>query len=503
MGTPAPVFRTALCVGASLIGDSALYVVLPVVYASRGLSPMQVGIILSANRWTRLFTNAPAAWLLGVYPVRATFATSLLVGGCCSFLYCSTSLTVVVLARCLWGACWSILRLTGMLTVTDTIDSGLAPETIVGRLTGTFSGVSRLGSALGMALGGVLSDRISYEAFFSIAGLLTVGASPFAWGWTFGSLPMVSVTAARKVATHQSSNGSSDGGAPVIRWLGILPPRCVPRLTRAQWQLMALAFSASCAGNGLIVSTLGVLLGSYSRVDPATGQQFVTFGRSMRLGTATLNGLLLGGRWAIEGCGAPWIGRLIDRLGWPLVAPAAFGLSSLNGALGFTLLRMAEAASGESSGLLLTAVLACVVVFFVLVSTADLCVKAMGVSRRETTLLVQGDDLGSAVGPVLGYAILQMQLPASSVLAAQCLIHGTAGLIALSAARFHWASVGGVATPLRARGRSSTSSEENVELQQVALRDDDESASKAMDCDLHLSERVRKPMEHQRDNHET
>ena len=38
---------------------------------------MQVGVILSANRWTRLFTNGPAARLLGTSPVRVVFATAL------------------------------------------------------------------------------------------------------------------------------------------------------------------------------------------------------------------------------------------------------------------------------------------------------------------------------------------------------------------------------------------------------------------------------------------
>ena len=73
-------------------------------------------------------------------------------------------------------------------------------------------------------------------------------------------------------------------------------------------------------------------------------------------------------------------------------------------------------------------------VFFLLVATADICVKAMGVSWRETTLLVQGLDLGAAVGPLLGYSLLEMGLPAASVLAAQSVVHGAAALVAAAAA---------------------------------------------------------------------
>eukprot|EP00966_Prymnesium_polylepis_P245809 5686084-Prymnesium_polylepis.1 len=264
---PSPVYRTSLAVAASLVGDSALYVVLPVVFQARGFSPMQVGLILSANRWARLFTNAPAAKLLGTAPVRIAFACALVVGGACSFLYCSRSLVVVVAARCLWGGCWSILRLAGMLTVTDCIEAGMAPESVVGRLTGLFSGLARLGSAFGMAAGGVLCDRIGFEAFFALAALLTLAAAPLGLSCTFGALPRVSVTAARTVSQAPSE--------PTIAC------HCCPmpsQLSRLQRQLMALAFSASCAGNGLIVSTLGVVLASYSTIDDITGEQVMAFG---------------------------------------------------------------------------------------------------------------------------------------------------------------------------------------------------------------------------------
>ena len=53
----------------------------------------------------------------------------------------------------------------------------------------------------------------------------------------------------------------------------------------------------------------------------------------------------------------------------------------------------------------------------------------------QTTLLVTGDDLGAAVGPVLGYALLQAGLPASAVLGAQSIVHGCAAAVAFCTAR--------------------------------------------------------------------
>ena len=51
------VILVASAVAFSLLGDQALYAVLPVHFKALGLFPFQVGIILSANRWIRLITN--------------------------------------------------------------------------------------------------------------------------------------------------------------------------------------------------------------------------------------------------------------------------------------------------------------------------------------------------------------------------------------------------------------------------------------------------------------
>ena len=49
----APVALVALATAFSLLGDQMLYSVLPTYYDSLGLTYIQVGVILSANRWIR------------------------------------------------------------------------------------------------------------------------------------------------------------------------------------------------------------------------------------------------------------------------------------------------------------------------------------------------------------------------------------------------------------------------------------------------------------------
>ena len=54
----------------SLLGDQVLYAVLPVLYQDLGLTAIQVGILLSANRWIRLLLNGPAGALYDRWPRR-------------------------------------------------------------------------------------------------------------------------------------------------------------------------------------------------------------------------------------------------------------------------------------------------------------------------------------------------------------------------------------------------------------------------------------------------
>ena len=44
-------------------------------------------------------------------------------------------------------------------------------------------------------------------------------------------------------------------------------------------------------------------------------------------------------------------------------------------------------------------------------------------------------DLGAAVGPLLGYSLIEVGLPEASVLAAQSVVHGAAALVAVAAAQ--------------------------------------------------------------------
>ncbi len=64
----------------SLMGDATLYTVLPTHAAEAGIALAAVGIILSANRFIRLFLNGPAGYAYDRSPRRRLFIPALFIG---------------------------------------------------------------------------------------------------------------------------------------------------------------------------------------------------------------------------------------------------------------------------------------------------------------------------------------------------------------------------------------------------------------------------------------
>lgn len=382
MPAPRPILAASALIAVSLLGDSAIYVILPVAYVQRGLTPIGVGLLLSVNRWVRLFTNVPAAYLLGKFPIRTVFFAALAIGNACSLIYAATTnFVLLLLARAVWGSSWSIIRLSGLMTLTDSCEAGLAAESSLGRLSGVHASLSRFGSAVGLGLGGLGLDLLGFEPFFVLIGLFSVAMAPLALGCALDPLPRYSLTAARKLEDRDKQAQSS--------W------RCA--MSAAEWRLAFLAFASTCAGQGMVMSTLGVLLAAGSRADEAGGAvvDLGPLGRAVPLASAT--GSILALRWVFEIGLLPLYGKLIDSMGQRLVCPAFFALCALSGAIGYSILHSleadleaVEASGGVQAGAPMLPLVVSVLSFFLVVSGADLCVNALGVAQRQTTVFVLG-----------------------------------------------------------------------------------------------------------------
>jgi len=346
---------TATATALSLLGDQALYALLPLYFQEIGLLPIQVGILLSANRWVRLLTNHLAERLVDRFPVNLMLVLSLALGALLSLAYAYiSSFLVLLVARCLWGLCWSFIRHISVMGVASSTE----PQNL-GQIMGFYNGISHIGSVLGIVLGGILFDLICFSTTLALFCLFSLFAVPFA---------MRSGIQTSSIITDPQQNNQSS--------------------TRYS-ALLCCGFCIGSVGPGLIMSTLGfILLSRYGTEVALMG--FV-------VGIATLNGLLLGCRWVLDTLGAPIYGALIDRTGIRLGAPLCF----LGGMIVMLLLNLSENLAGLALGM---------IVFF-MCGTALSTVVSAEASRQGAKVFARyatAGDLGAAFGPVIGWGAYEL-----------------------------------------------------------------------------------------------
>ncbi len=345
------VVAVGSAVALSLFGDMAMYVILPVQYVELGLSAIQVGVLLSANRWVRLVTNQIAERMLRRYSGKVLFPAALLIGSILAAAYSTAPAFVILLVlRMVWGLCWSFIRHTGVMTTI-----GIAGSERAGRLMGIYVGLLQAGFVAGTFVAGLLFDGTGFRTTFLLAAAMSLAAVPTA------------------VLSSRRSQVSMRG----------------PRIGYGQSNIGMLSlairgFIVSLVGSGLIMSTLGFLLRNHFGDAVSVG--------AVVIGVTTVNGTLLAAQHLINGIGSPLFGILIDRHGLLRAQYVGFAAS------GAALLALAVF---QSTSLLVPLV----IVFFVSAAVSRLAVESQAAvaGPRAYSGLANATDLGSAVGPVLGW----------------------------------------------------------------------------------------------------
>ena len=360
----------AILVGTSLFGDSYLYTVLPVHYAAAGINLVGVGWVLSANRWVRLFTNPVAGTLGARLGWSGAFALALWVGAATTAAYgLWQGLALFLFARCLWGFCWSFLRLGG--TAAILADS---PPGRRGRLMGLFTGVFRLGSLVATLLGGFLADRWGFAA----TALFLAAAS--ALGALVGSLPPA--LAGRWGAPARDGVPAPATGALHRHWLPV---------GGAEWAACLSIAAAQFVVSGLITATLGLLIHQRFGLSIPIGGRVV--------GAAGLTGLILGARWAIDLVLAPAAGHWADTRG----RQAVLALTTLLTMAGLLALGYLPSLALTIAASLLVFVAATAMSTAIDAWAGDLAGHAPG---RFLPAYNTWTDFGAAAGPIVGYYLI-------------------------------------------------------------------------------------------------
>ncbi|MBI5305944.1 MAG: MFS transporter [Chloroflexi bacterium] len=344
----------------SLMGDAALYAVLPTHTSDAGIALASVGLILSVNRFIRLATNGVIGSLYDRWHDRhAIFIASLWIGVASTALYALTfGLAPMLAARLLWGLAWSGIWVGGNAIVLEA-----APEAERGRWVGAYQMWFFFGSALGTFTGGVLTDAFGYRnALWIGASVSALGALAAAFG-----LPH---TQAQRLARSSHASWWRD-------WLTIPP---------TMWSAICAHGVNRLVGAGVLSATMGLVV--QQNLGGAT------------VGIATLTGGLLASRTFISLIGAPIAGALSDRAKnrWGILAfsltVSAVGIALL-GIPGLVLLFIAMIVSSATSGAIQS--LATTII-------GDLSDRAH--YGKNMGALHTAGDLGSAIGPLAAYALL-------------------------------------------------------------------------------------------------
>ncbi|NOU67012.1 MFS transporter [Paenibacillus sp. LMG 31461] len=356
---------TALC----LLGDSMLYIVLPIYWKEVGLNALwEVGVLLSINRLVRL----PMTPLIGllyrkislrkglIFAVILAVVTTIGYGVFKGFL-------MWLILRSIWGIAWSFLRMGGYLSVINYSDKSNR-----GLLMGRYNGISRLGSLVGMLVGGVLVPLFGIQTVSIAFGLLIIAGIPF-----------VSIYVANtKVNDSKDAEVQEKRIKQQVIWT---KPVMKIISTSLIVNLMIAILSATVS---LLIDT------NYSK--PLMFMGFVV--------TSTmLSGLLQAARWAWEPFLATWVGYRSDG---PRGRIPIFILVLIGSAIGYALVPWH-----------FPIYVWCGIILFIFANSTALSTlmdaMASDVARHSSVVTVMtvysvAADVGSALGPMLIYLLMNL-----------------------------------------------------------------------------------------------
>ena len=275
----------------SLFGDSTLYTVLPRedIAAQAGVTLSLVGLLLGLNRLARMVSNGPVGMLFDRMPRRPIMIISLFMGAVSTMMYAiGYGPGILILARILWGMCWSGIWIGG-----NTMALDISSDKDRGRINGRLQMWFFFGVALTNFTGGFFTDALGYRGGLWLSAGLTFLAAIM---WLF----LLPETKSAQLTDDHSSQGeaSAGNGFPLGKTLQAAVPLFASRIVYA----------------GVIASTTILWL-----------QQFIDGGIRFSdrfIPLATVTGMFSAIRVFVSILSAPAAGKVSDFLGkrWGVIA---------------------------------------------------------------------------------------------------------------------------------------------------------------------------------------
>ncbi len=172
----------------ALLGDALLYAVLPAYAAEFGLTLPWVGVMLSANRFVRVFAYGAIARLTHAVGVRRMCISAAIVAALSTALYgFAQGPASMLAARILWGLTYASLVLA-------TLTYAVEYRERAGTRVGVSQAIQRTGPILALFGGAWLVGQVGPNTAFVVLAALTSLAIPIAL-----SLPKSTVSQAKKI----------------------------------------------------------------------------------------------------------------------------------------------------------------------------------------------------------------------------------------------------------------------------------------------------------------
>lgn len=364
------VIAIALITAVCLAGDSMLYVALPTHWKEVGLSSIvQVGVLLSVNRFVRLPLNPLIGFMYKKMKFRNGILLAVMLSGITTICYGLVhNFTIWVILRSVWGFAWSFFKLGAYLLILQ-----LSTDLNRGNLMGTYNGLYRLGSLLGMLLGGFFADIFGLKVISFVLGISAFIIIPS----IFKYIPKT-IQAEERFVIKPSFKSS------------------VKSFLNSEFiMLIVTAFLLTMLLDGMLTATLSHI------IEVKFTNKINMLG--VVIGAATLAGVVQAMRWGITPFVVPKIGNMLDRANQKNMILAIF--------LSFAFILLVIIPLNVSLLFWLPILLIYLLVASVLTTILDALVgdQASKVPNKIfiMTFFTIIIDLGAALGPITGYILEQ------------------------------------------------------------------------------------------------
>ena len=350
------------------MGDSILYVILPSnpeffeIKKFLGIeSEFWIGFILSINRFVRFFSNVLSVKIIKNFGFRNSMMLATLVGAGSTFGYVAfKGVILIIIMRIIWGFSYSIFRLSYQLKVFSYEVNNY------GRYIGYCLSIQRLGSFIAVTLGVFLTVKFGFFNVFILLSLLVIPSILVVF--KISEIDLVKIT---------KNN---------INW-NLFYFDQVTRIRKKILVISIFKFSSSFTSNGLAIATITPFLMSIN--DRNYSIELIL----------TIAGIIVGFRWIADIVFGVLFGTLSDKFGRKI------NIISSSSLMIMTILILISGLNFFISVVFL------VLMFFLSVSLDTSLEASLGEisPEKEKSNIVSRystwQDLGAALGPILGYII--------------------------------------------------------------------------------------------------